>query len=122
MVEKFFSKFLFISLSTLLFIIIGCLIFYPIFFSNSIIIPYSLNPYDICIKYPNTWNNIKLLFILFYIISSIIVSYKSYNFVKNFKLFNKKQNNITNIPSINPNSGLSLYIGMSENNEKIFLR
>jgi len=73
MFKIYFSKrFLFVFIFSIIFIIIGCSLFYSLYFSETIIIPYSLEPFDICIDYPIAWKYIKLFYIIFYLLSSII--------------------------------------------------
>lgn len=116
---KFLLKLIFIiSLSSLLFVF-TFYILKPIFYSESIIIPYSLKPFDICLKYPELWNNIKKTHIITSIISYIIISnyifkifFSKFNIDK--KLFNKKINS----PHI---EDLALFIGTDSNNNKIFI-
>ncbi len=120
MTNKKIFRFIFVVCFSLLFIIIGCLIFFPIYFSNSIIIPYSLKPYDICIKYPDAWNIIKILFIIFYICSCTILFNKIFNFIIKFPCFNKDKN--VYLTFDNPNNSLALYVGLSEQSEEIYIR
>ena len=116
---KFLLKIIFIiSISSLLFIF-TFYILKPVFYSNSIIIPYSIKPFDICLKYPEAWNYIKKLHVLTSIISYIIIS--NYIFKLFFskisidkKLFNKKINS-SHIEN------LALFIGTDSNNNKIFI-
>ena len=65
--------------------ILGIFIFKDIFYAKKIIIKYAINPFDICEKQPQLWNNIKLLFIFSYIISSIIISNNIFKIIKNIK-------------------------------------
>ena len=116
---KFLLKIIFIiSISSLLFIF-TFYILKPVFYSNSIIIPYSIKPFDICLKYPEAWNYIKKLHVLTSIISYIIISnYISKLFFSKIsiekKLFNKKINS-SHIEN------LALFIGTDSNNNKIFI-
>ena len=65
--------------------------FSDIFYSNSVIITYSLHPFDICIKNPDLWKYIKITFLITYIFSSFIIS----NFIYIiFSLFFKKLFNL----------------------------
>ena len=70
----FIKRFLFYVVCTFSLCLIGFILFKPIFYSDSIIIPYSLHPYDICITKPELWENIKFYFVIFYIFSSIVCS------------------------------------------------
>lgn len=122
MTNKKIFRFIFVVCFTLLFITIGCIIFFPIYFSNSIIIPYSLKPYDICIKYPDAWNIIKILFIVFYICSCVILFNKIFSFIIKFPFFNKSTKLDSNFSNIENTDDLSLYVGLSDKNEKIYIR
>lgn len=103
-------------------------------FSSSIIITYGIHPFDICIKNPELWQIIKILFIFTYIFSSLILSNLIYKYlVKSFfyfvtfifnklklyflKLKNIKNNKFKNsiLNSINNLPQLNLFIGNTEN-------
>ena len=76
--------------------ILGIFIFKDIFYAKKIIIKYAINPFDICEKQPQLWNNIKLLFIFSYIISSIIISNNIFKIIKNIKENNEKNSKKNN--------------------------
>ena len=76
--------------------ILGIFIFKDIFYAKKIIIKYAINPFDICQKQPQLWNNIKLLFIFSYIISSIIISNNIFKIIKNIKENNEKNSKKNN--------------------------
>lgn len=105
-----------------IFVFISCLfcfnIFYPIYYSNEIIITYGIHPFDICSKNPVLWKYIKITFIFTYIFSNIIFSYFLFNkfFVR---IFSKKLKNI-NINKKNNyiNSKFNLIIGKDLNSQK----
>ena len=106
-----FLTFIFSFLYTILIIII----FLPIYYSKSIIFNLTLTPFDICSKYPNQWHTFKILFIIFQIISSFIVSKfvisKVYPFINKLK---KEQPSPTQ-------SSLSILLGKKINNTLIYL-
>lgn len=92
--------------------------FCPIFQSSSIIIPYSLHPFDICKKAPEIWYWLKILYVIFSYISFLIISNSIF-----VKLFSKpKENkNYKNEISINKDE-LNLYVGTdSVSNRKVFI-
>lgn len=103
---------------------ISCLIafylFYPIYFSNEIIINYGIHPFDICSENPELWKYIKIIFIFTYIFANIIFS----NFLFNKFLFNYFSNKIKKKKNENKikinSSNLNLLIGKNyDTNEKI---
>lgn len=105
-------------LSSILFIL-GIIIFSPIYLSNNLIFPYAIHPFNICTTYPIFWNNIKILFIIVYIFSSIIISNLIY-----IKIYKKKKK----ISTINNHikldlsiSNFNLYIGYDEKNNDIYI-
>lgn len=53
---------------------LGYYLFSPVYTASSIIISYGIHPFDICEKNPDLWYLIKLLFLITYIFSSIILS------------------------------------------------
>lgn len=93
-------KKIFIFICSFILDILGIFIFKDIFYAKKIIIKYAINPFNICEKQPQLWNNIKLLFVFSYIISSIIISNNIFKIIKNIKENNdknsKKNNNYYN--------------------------
>lgn len=106
----------------LFFLIIGYMIFSPIFYSNIINIDYGVTPYNICLVQPDLWKYIKILFIIFYILSSIIFSNLLFNlfFIKILNKINNKNKSIkfNKLPPLNK---LNLYIGKNIKNNKIYI-
>lgn len=102
---------------------IGYRIFSSIFFSNEIIIEYGITPFNIVTEQPVLWHYIKILFIISYIFSSLIISNSFFSIIKNFKCKSaksKKHSHKTHIkkenyPFLTPNNNsLSLLVGKSE--------
>ena len=89
-------KKIFIFICSFILDILGIFIFKDIFYAKKIIIKYAINPFDICEKQPQLWNNIKLLFIFLYIISSIIISNNIFKIIKNIKENNEKNSKKNN--------------------------
>lgn len=107
-------KFIFIFSFFLL--ILGSIIFFPIFTSKNIIFIYAIHPFNICEKYPIFWKFIKILFIILYIITSIIIS----NFMFNI-LFSKKKTT-SNSEKLNIlENKLNLLIGINESGNYVYL-
>ncbi len=115
--KYFIKRILFTILLSCLLFTLTIILFLPIFQTTSLIIPYSLNPFDICKKFPNIWNLLKIIFIFFNFSTYIIISNSIFtNFFHNKRKI-KKGNNI----SLNSND-LNLYIGKeSASNQKIFI-
>ncbi len=89
-------KKIFIFICSFVLDILGIIIFKDIFYAKKIIIKYAINPFDICEKQPQLWNNIKLLFVFSYIISSIIISNNIFKIIKNIKENNEKNSKKNN--------------------------
>ena len=70
----FIKRFLFILFCSLLYCYFGYKLFYPIYISNSVIIPYGIHPFNICTELPDLWKYIKITFLVTYIFSSFIIS------------------------------------------------
>ena len=83
--------------------ILGIFIFKDIFYAKKIIIKYAINPFDICEKQSQLWNNIKLLFIFSYINSSIIISNNIFKIIKNIRENNDKNSKKNNQKNIKRN-------------------
>lgn len=121
-----YKKILFIIIFSLFFYFLGFYFFIPIYQLNSVIIPYGLYSYDICIEQPEFWNYIKLFFIISYFFSILIISNFIFNYFNNLfsKYFfpnyfkNKKCKKINNNII---NNNLNIYIGKNEESAKIFI-
>lgn len=60
-------------------------LFYPIYTSEEIIIPYAIHPFDICSKYPELWYWIKIVYIITFIFSNFVCSNFLFNrFISKF--------------------------------------
>ena len=103
--------------------LIGFILFKPIYKANSIIIPYSLHPYDICITYPKVWKNIKFYFIVFYITSSLFSSNSLYSLLFINKKVNIKinKNHNSNTKQSTNNTNLLLFVGKNENDNLVYI-
>lgn len=77
--KTFFYRLFFVGFCLIVSMLIGFLLFKPIYITHSLIIPYSLHPYDICTTYPLVWKKIKLYFILFYFLSNLLCSNALYS-------------------------------------------
>ncbi len=87
----------------------------PVFISNNIIFPYSFEKFNLIEKNPTLWFNIKLLYIFFYITSSIILSNSIFNLIfKNFKSPQMSSKDDTN-------KIFKLFIGNDDDNNKIYI-
>ena len=87
----FIKYFFFIIIFSSIYCFIGYNLFSEIIYSNSVIINYGINPFDICIKNPELWFYIKIIFIISYIFSSFVISHCFFNIILNLS---KKFNNI----------------------------
>ena len=96
------------------------LLFKPIFLANSVIFPYSIHPFDICSKIPVAWKYIKLLYLICFVFSSIIIFNSIYSLI-----FKKRFSNVKKLRFSKSNkldSSLNLFIGNSStDNVPIFL-
>lgn len=120
--KKLFLRFIFIAICLVILVLIGFIVFKPIYLANSITIPYSLNPYDICVRYPIAWTKIKLYFILFYILATCLCANAVYSFLYKHCISkkitkNKKQNQST-IPNSNT---VSLFVGKNESDNLVVI-
>lgn len=120
---KWAHRFFFVMYFSIFLCIIGYILFKPIYISSSVMIPYSLRPYDICITNPDLWKSIKFYFVIFYLLSAFICSNSLYSLI--FR--NKFNNKLVNKTTINPtskhtnNKGLSIIAGSDENNNLVFI-
>ena len=94
----FIKRFLFITFFSFIYCYIGYSLFSEIFYANSVIITYGINPFDICIKNPDLWRYVKVIFVISYVFSSFIISNFLYFILSLF--FQKIINLINKIKSI----------------------
>ena len=107
---------IFSFLSTLVSFIIYWYIFKVIYISNTIIIPYAVNPFNICDEQPVIWNIIKYSSIIFYIFSQFIIF-----LWLSKRIFHKKLKKEEIKKEIFPSLNLSLLIGFNNKNENILI-
>ena len=98
-------------------IILAAVIFFPIFQSKEIIIPYFFTPFNICEKFPDIWHLIKFLYIIFFILAFSIYSHFIYSFIFSKK---SKSNSLKEYNKI-PKDSLYLKIGIDENNLPLYI-
>lgn len=63
----------------LIFLILYISVFYPLYISSEIIIPFAVNPFNICESYPDAWTNIKFLYVVISLIATLIEVNLIYN-------------------------------------------
>ena len=92
--------------------------FYKIYFSTTIIIPFSTGAYDICLKYPQLWIYIKI----YSFIINILSNYLIYNFIYKNYIYNKNVTKNINIINLKDKKELNLFLGIEEKTDnKIYL-
>lgn len=117
--KSFFKRCFFVEIFVIISSIFAMIIFSPIYKAKSVIIPYAIHSFDICVQYPNWWRNIKILFIIFYIIANIIIFNYIYNFIEN--KFGKKTEKSKKIEQNIPANKLVMYVGKNEENQLIYI-
>ena len=116
--QFFYSKFLIIVISFLLFFI-NTLVFYPILNSSDLIFPYALHKFNIVKEYPATWKLIKISYYIssyfsILIIVNLLLSFKKENFFKH----NQKKETIQK----NEESDFRLFVGNNvSTKEKVYI-
>lgn len=116
--QYFIKRILFIIFLSAFLCICVMQFFQPIFQSSSIIIPYSLHPFDICKKSPDVWHFLKILYIIFSYISYLIISNSIFT-----KIFHRKKVTANKSDELLLNNEeLNLYVGTdSISNKKVFI-
>ena len=84
---SFIRKAILIFLFAFIYCFIGYKLFSEIFYSNSVIITYGINPFDICIENPDLWKYIKFTFFITYIFSSFIIANFALHIIKKIIYF-----------------------------------
>lgn len=103
-------------------------LFHDLFLADSIVISFSVHPFDICKKYPTFWFYFKRLYIIVSIISSIIFSNYFVNKFSNCKFLSNNNYNSKDVSKISNSNytllntnDLNLLAGVDNNNHKIFI-
>lgn len=115
------KRLLFLSVVFVIFIFIIFLFFKDVFYSNNIFIDFALHPFNICEKYPDLWNFIKISYVISYGICILIISNFVYSFIFNKKEKNKNDSNLSVGNDTVSNSNLNLLVGEDENNNLIYI-
>lgn len=115
---SFFRRVIFIEMFVMISSIIACFLFIPIYHASKIIIPYALHPFDICTKYPEWWRNIKIAYILFYILANGIIANMIYTTIKR-KMKPKKAKEQLN--ESNEKKELKIFVGKNQENNLIYV-
>ncbi len=94
-------------------------LFSPIYHESHIIIPYGLQPFDICIEQPFLWNIIKIAFIFIYLYTNLFLFFSLFSKLSSLSIFSfifkKKKKNAEREDT------LQLQIGYSSSKELITL-
>lgn len=110
-----------LCLSTVFFVsnILMFLIFGKIFYSNNILIDFAVHPFNICDKYPDLWNFIKISYVISFGSAVLIVSNLIYSAIFSKEKLNKNgdENNHNNIF----NSELNLLVGKDHNDNLVYI-
>lgn len=120
-----FKKFIYFFFIFLFLIISHILIFKNILFSNSVIVSFSIHPFNICEKYSNFWNTFKKISFFSLCVSSLITSYYTFSLccsIQN-KLFihnNKKSKKIIHKTEIKYPQ-LELFVGIDEEQNPVYI-
>lgn len=114
-INTFFRRFLFLLISIICSLFLLIYFFHSIFSANTILITCSIHPFDLCLDYPEFWYYFKIIYIIFYILSSLICSNSIYSF-----LF-KKTRTISTTTFTPKDFSLSLFVGYNDSKEKLFI-
>lgn len=115
-------KFIFILYFSFYFSIFILIFFLPVLDANSIIIPFSLNNFDIANSFPVFWYNFKICYSIFCFISLFIIinylfsffNFLFSSFTSHKRLNNKKQDDINS-------SFPCIYVGNTSDNKSVYI-
>ncbi len=97
-------------------------LFYPIYIAKELIIPYGINPFDICNQYSTLWKYIKIIYIISFIFSNLILINILYNkLIKYFPKFKNKKNSTKKTNKNIHNNNFSLFIGVNKKNNSLVI-
>ena len=112
------KRLLFLSIALGASIILIFLLFGPIFYSNNILIDFAIHPFNICEKYPDLWNFIKISYVISFFATILIFSNLIYSTIFSKKKLNKNEENPINIIDT---SELNLLAGKDENDNLVYV-
>jgi len=117
-VSTFKKRLIFTIVIFIISVFVMFLYFKDVFYSNYILIDFALHPFNICEKFPDLWNFIKITYIIFYCFSVLIVS----NFIYSL-IFSKSKNIQISKNSItkDTNSRLNLLAGLDNKETPIYI-
>lgn len=116
--DSFFRRVAFIEIFIIISGAIASIVFMPIYQANKIIIPYAVHPFNICKSYPIWWKNIKIVYILFYILANGIIANKIYTTIKR-KIKPKKAE--SQLKETNNKEELKIFVGKNQENNLIYI-
>lgn len=116
---KILYKIIFMLIFTFLSLFIMFYFLHPIFFANSLIIPYAIFPFDICIRAPTVWKSIKIMYLTVFIFSCLLFSNSIFTIFFKRKITKQSHKKIFKIN--NSQNALALYVGTNFKNENIFI-
>ena len=94
-VNTIFRRLLFTIVFLMLSLFISYMIFYPMLTSSNIIINVPSGSIDICSKYPDLWEKLKLLYLVFFVLSNLIYSNMIYPI-----FFNKNEIKVSELQKV----------------------
>ena len=109
-------RILFTCFSMFFFLAIMFIIFQNIFLSDSIFIDFAIHPFNICTKYPDLWNFIKITYVLSYCFCVFIFSSFIYSI-----LFCKKENENIDITQEYNTTDLKLCVGKNQSGNLLYI-
>lgn len=115
-------KFIFILYFSFYFSIFILIFFLPVLDADSVILPFSLNNFDIATTFPMFWYNFKIYYSIFCFISMIILInylFSFFTFLFNSFLLHKKTDN-KNEAIVNSNDPC-IYVGKTSASESVYI-
>lgn len=110
------KRLLFLTITFIIAFFIMFFTFKDIFYSNDILIDFAIHPFNVCEKYPDLWNFIKITYFISYSLSILIILNIIYSVIFHPK---EKQTIIDN--SSLPISNLNLFIGHDKDNKNVYI-
>lgn len=110
--KKFFYTLISFCIPCIILLFLLFIIFLPLLTTNSLVFPYAINPFDICLQYPQIWNLIKIFYFISFILCYSIVYIYILNNIHKYQLTKALTQDDCQIID---NSKLYLKIGKTEN-------
>ena len=119
---KFIFRLIFVSSCSSIFYYLIIKFFNSIFISESVIFPYAIHPFDLCVKIPTYWYFVKIIFKVSLVFNLIVIFNSIFSYLfPNKKIYKSKIKKRKIFKIKNKKNDLKLLVGKNKKNDPIFI-